>query len=149
MWFYFTTYSRNSNVICDSRVALLSLTRMGMAVKLPGVDDVVENTVETARNRRDRSEERVAEPDGEHRVLLSERLAGRYAVSIDGACFPAYEKLHGAADERHPHERQLDRQRDSSVHYVARGDSRGQEQRDYPQVESQILHAGDGEVHLG
>ena len=48
MCFYFTTYSRNSNVICDSSAALLSLARMGMAVKLPGVDDVVENTVETA-----------------------------------------------------------------------------------------------------
>ena len=32
----------------DGRAALLSFARMGMAVKLPGVDDVVENTVETA-----------------------------------------------------------------------------------------------------
>ena len=43
-----------------------------MLIKLPRVNEVMPQRVETAGDGGDRSEERTREPDGKHRVLLSQ-----------------------------------------------------------------------------
>lgn len=55
---------------------------MAFPVQLVGVVNVVPHTVKAAGNGGDGSEERVAHPDGQHGVFLSQRLAGRDAVTI-------------------------------------------------------------------
>ena len=58
---------------------------MVLAVDLVGVHDVLPDDVGRRGDRRDRVEERLGHPDGQHRVLLSERLPARRRIAVAAA----------------------------------------------------------------
>ena len=88
-----------SSRICLTRVGKSNRVFGSIAafpVQLVGVVNVVPHTVKAAGNGGDGSEERVAHPDGQHGVFLSQRLAGRDAVTIPVTDAFAEPELEGA-----------------------------------------------------
>lgn len=76
----------------------------GMFLQLPGVVEVVPDTIEAADNGCHRSKERIAYPDYENGVFLADSLTGRNFVAIAPANFLSYPELENTAYQRNYNE---------------------------------------------
>ena len=80
---------------------------MSVAVELEGVNNVVEHRVEAAGKGGYGGEERVAQPDGENRVFLTQGLAGGNLVVPPGADASANDELKRTSNQRNGAEPEL------------------------------------------
>lgn len=118
--------------------SLLFLFLLSVLIQLVRVYNVVPYTVEAAGNGSDGGEERVAHPDGKHRVLLAERLSARYPVVIYAAHLASEPELQQTAYQRRGNEAQFCRQRHVGMHYGARRNGHRQRQRHCPKIKAEF-----------
>ena len=62
------------------------LIGLGMAIKLPGIVEVMPDAVEAADNGSLGGHEGIPHPNGKDRVLLAKRLSGRNLSDFPGTC---------------------------------------------------------------
>ena len=109
------------------------------AVQLPGVEQVVPDTVEAPCDGRDRGHESISHPYCEDGVFLSEGLSCRDGCPVPFPYPLPGPELDSAAQEGDsPQACQVDGW-GGAVHYGPRGHGDGEHKRDAPQVEGEVL----------
>lgn len=116
---------------------------MCVAIKLGGVDEVVPDAVEASYEGCDRGEECVSHPDGEHRVFLTERLAGGDGIAVAMTYVAPDCELHHTAYQRYGYEAELDADRNVGAHDGVGRDRERQCESDNPEIEAPFLLFGE------
>ena len=110
---------------------------------LPCIEQIVPDTVAASGDGRSWIHETAAQPDGEYRVLLAERLSGRNAVSKSFSNGFSCPELKGAADKRNQGDSQQSAQTDGSMCHALRRDAHGDGQGYSPKIKGQIAYLID------
>ena len=120
-----------------------------LLVDLVGVHEVLPHDIGRRSDRRDRIEKRLRHPDGQHRILLSERLSAGDRIAVATSQPAAEPELHEADHERRGSQRGLDGAVGlGMIQNEGRRAADDDRQRHEPQVERNLTVGGHPAAYL-